>query len=77
VHGESACQRVLCGGGLRDCKTISVKAHQLSTHYQLLQAVRELTAFLTVNAQFTNQLLEAGSVFHLALNVPKNGGVGR
>jgi hypothetical protein len=55
---------------------IRVDERELPAVYQFLQSVGEFTSSLAVQAQLANQLFEAGPLFGLAFDVPKNGVIG-
>ena len=76
VHAQPSNHKVLAWVGLRDCVAIGVNMKKVAAGHQPFEALRKFVACIAVKPQFAHQLLEAGGVLGLALDLLQNGGVG-
>ncbi len=77
VHAQTAHGHVLAGGSLRNRVTVRTDLLKLTRGHQLFEAFEQLAAGVSMNSQFAQQLLEAGSVFGLALDLLQDDGIGK
>ena len=76
VHGEASSDEILVGGGLREGVAVGVDGDECAAGDELLQMLIEFAAFLAVQAEFADELLESGLALGLAGDVFEDGGVG-
>ena len=67
----------LPGGGLRNRIAVGADLLQLAARHQVLEALEQFAAGISVDAEFARHLLEAGSAFGLLLDLLQDGGIGK
>ncbi len=77
MHGQPSHRHVLAGGGLRN--GIAVRPHllKLAARHQVLKALEEFAAGISMDTEFARHLLEAGRAFGLLLDLLQDGGIGK
>src|SRR5579862_3474474 len=77
VHGQAANCQILVGRGLWQGVAIGIRLDELSRGDQFLQMRIEIAAGVSVNTEFSYELLESSRAFRLPRDVLQDGGIGK
>ena len=77
MHAQPTHRHVPASGGLRNGIAVGPNLLKLSAGNEVFQALEQLAAGVSVDAEFTRQLLEARCAFGLLLDLLQDGGIGK